>query len=44
LTGGQAGILTDQNYGEGKILDIDTTHLLELLEQDYIPSLPVFRE
>jgi aspartate kinase len=43
LTGGQAGILTDQNYGEGKILDIDTTHLLELLEQDYIPVVAGFQ-
>ncbi|MFA0815877.1 MAG: aspartate kinase [Anaerofustis sp.] len=43
LTGGQAGILTDNNFGEGKILDIDTATILNLLSQGIIPVVAGFQ-
>ncbi len=43
LTGGQAGILTDNNFGEGKILDIDTTKIMNLLSEGIIPVVAGFQ-
>jgi len=43
LTGGQAGILTDNNFGEGKILDIDTSKIMKLLSDGIIPVVAGFQ-
>lgn len=43
LTGGQAGIVTNENYGDGKIVKIDTSRLLELLNQDIVPVVAGFQ-
>ncbi|MCL1913266.1 MAG: aspartate kinase [Eubacteriaceae bacterium] len=43
LTGGQAGILTDGTFGEGKIMSIDTTRLTSLLEEGVIPIVAGFQ-
>jgi len=43
LTGGQAGIVTNENYGDGKIVKIDTSRLLELVNQDIVPVVAGFQ-
>lgn len=43
LTGGQAGIMTNDNYGESKIININTVNLLNLLKQDIIPIVAGFQ-
>ena len=43
LTGGQAGIVTNENYGDGKIVNIDTNRLMELLNQDVVPVVAGFQ-
>lgn len=43
ITGFQAGILTDSNYGNAKILDIENKNILQLLEEDYIVIITGFQ-
>ena len=43
LTGGQAGIVTNENYGDGKIVNIDTNRLMELLNQNVVPVVAGFQ-
>lgn len=43
LTGGQAGIITDCNYGNAAILNVDTKNLLAILEQGKIPIVAGFQ-
>lgn len=43
LTGGQSGIMTDNNFGEGKILDIDVSMILNLTSQGIIPVVAGFQ-
>lgn len=37
LTGGQAGIITDEEYGNAHILQVDPKNLIQLLEQNIVP-------
>lgn len=43
LTGGQAGMLTDENYGSAHILSIDKSNLLRLLEEGVVPVVCGFQ-
>lgn len=43
LTGAQAGILTDENFGETRIIRIDTTRLLAELEAGKVPVVAGFQ-
>lgn len=43
MTGGQAGIVTDEQYGNAHILQIDKKNLLQLLEQGKIPVVCGFQ-
>ena len=43
LTGGQAGIITDNKYGSARILKVDTKYLRELLEKDIVPVVCGFQ-
>lgn len=43
LTGGQAGIITDEEYGNAHILQIETKNLLKLLEQKKVPVVCGFQ-
>lgn len=43
LTGGQAGFMTDTNYGEGKILKIDTARIKQCLQAGLIPVVAGFQ-
>ena len=43
LTGAQAGIITDGSYGNGRILKVDTSHVLGLLKQDKVPVVCGFQ-
>jgi aspartate kinase len=43
LTGGQAGILTDKNFGEAEILKVSPDKIYELLAQDIIPIVTGFQ-
>ncbi len=43
LTGGQAGILTDNHFGEGDILEINTDKILSLLSNGIIPIVAGFQ-
>lgn len=43
LTGGLAGIKTDNNYGNATIMDVDTERLLKLLNEDKIPVVAGFQ-
>lgn len=43
LTGGQAGILTDSHFGEGNILNVDSTYLKELLSSGKVPVVAGFQ-
>ena len=43
LTGGQAGIYTDGNFGNARIVRIDPTPILEALQKDYIPVVAGFQ-
>ena len=43
LTGGQAGIITDDNFGEGNIDHINTEYILSLVEQGIIPVVAGFQ-
>ena len=43
LTGAQAGIITTPDYGNARILRIDTEYLLYLLRQGYVPVVAGFQ-
>ena len=43
LTGGQAGMVTDSNYGEAKIKNIRTGYLISLLEEGLVPVICGFQ-
>src|SRR6056297_2090738 len=43
LTGAQAGILTDENYCNSKVLNINPENILKLLNQNYIPVIAGFQ-
>ncbi|NFL02180.1 aspartate kinase [Clostridium botulinum] len=43
LTGGQAGINTDENYSDASVKDVDTKRLMKLLEEDKVPVVCGFQ-
>jgi len=43
LTGAQAGIITTPEYGNARILRIDTEYILHLIEQGYVPVVAGFQ-
>lgn len=43
LTGGQAGIITDDNFGNAKILEVRTEQLMQLLEDSIVPVVAGFQ-
>lgn len=43
LTGGNAGIITDDNYGSAEVLRVETHKILEALEQGLIPIITGFQ-
>lgn len=43
LTGGQAGIITDRNYGDARILRVEPQHLLRHLERGDLPIVAGFQ-
>ncbi|SHJ41708.1 aspartate kinase [Hathewaya proteolytica DSM 3090] len=43
LTGGQAGILTNSDFGNAEILDVNTDRILSLLKQNIIPVVAGFQ-
>lgn len=43
LTGAQAGIITTPEYGNARILRIDTEYILHLLKQGYVPVVAGFQ-
>jgi len=43
LTGGQAGIITDDNYGEAHILRVETDNLFSILKKGIIPIVAGFQ-
>ncbi|WP_152803666.1 aspartate kinase [Alkalibaculum sporogenes] len=43
LTGGQAGIITDNHYGESTILDVNVNYLKELISMGKVPVVAGFQ-
>ncbi len=43
LTGGQAGIVTDDNYSNSRILKIDTSNLLKIIKNSKVPIVCGFQ-
>ncbi|NFO97266.1 aspartate kinase [Clostridium botulinum] len=43
LTGGQAGINTDENYSDASVKNVDTKCLMKLLEEDKVPVVCGFQ-
>lgn len=43
LTGGQAGIVTDRNYGDARILRVEPQHLIRHLERGDLPIVAGFQ-
>lgn len=43
LTGGQAGIITDNRYGEASILNVNTDCIVKLLDQHKVPVVAGFQ-
>jgi aspartate kinase len=43
MTGGQAGIITDSNFGDAKILRVQPKHVLAALERGIIPVVTGFQ-
>lgn len=43
LTGGQAGIITDENYGDAEVLRVDPGYTLECIEKNIIPVIAGFQ-
>lgn len=43
LTGGQAGIITDRNYGDAEVLKVEPANVLECVEKNIIPIIAGFQ-
>ncbi len=43
FTGGQAGIITDENYSKAKILEVDARNIIKALEKGNIPIIAGFQ-
>lgn len=43
LTGGQAGIITDDNYSDAAVLEIDTSRILKILSEGKVPVIAGFQ-
>lgn len=43
FSGGQAGICTDDNYGDARIVEVDPRHLRDLIEKGIIPIVAGFQ-
>lgn len=43
LTGGQAGIITNDNYGNASVIKIETENILNVIEQGLIPVVSGFQ-
>ncbi|MCR1898095.1 aspartate kinase [Irregularibacter muris] len=43
LTGGQAGIITNNQFGKAKITEVDTNNLLDILKKDIVPVVAGFQ-
>jgi len=43
LTGGNAGIITDDSHGNAEVLKVETSRILDLLEQGIIPIVTGFQ-
>lgn len=43
LTGGQAGIVTNNMFGDARIVSIDTTRIMQILEQDQVAIVTGFQ-
>lgn len=43
LTGGQAGIITDDNYGDAEVLKVDPEKILDCIENNVIPIVAGFQ-
>jgi aspartate kinase len=43
MTGGQAGVITDEQYGDAQILRVEPHHVLALLERGIIPVVTGFQ-
>ncbi len=43
VTGGQAGFVSDERWGDAKILRVDPTHVLRLIENGIIPVVTGFQ-
>ncbi len=43
LTGGQAGIITDENFGDASILNVDPRFVIENIEKGIIPVIAGFQ-
>lgn len=43
FTGGQAGIITDENYSNAKILEVDPSNIIKSLEKGNIPIVAGFQ-
>ena len=43
LTGGQAGIITDERHGDARILEVEPQRVAAMLEQDVVPVVAGFQ-
>ncbi|SHE83693.1 aspartate kinase [Caldanaerobius fijiensis DSM 17918] len=43
LTGAQAGIITNENFGNAEVLRVEPYRILEYLEEDYVPVVAGFQ-
>lgn len=43
LTGGQAGIITDDNFNDAEVLNVDTRNVLEILDDGIVPVVTGFQ-
>ncbi|AAM24604.1 MAG TPA: aspartate kinase [Caldanaerobacter subterraneus] len=43
LTGGQAGIITDDNFGNAEVINVDPSRILEVLREGIIPVVAGFQ-
>ncbi|WP_139904575.1 aspartate kinase [Clostridium thermarum] len=43
LTGGQAGLITNDKYGEAEVIKVNTTKILEVLDSSSIPVIAGFQ-
>ena len=43
MTGGQAGIITNENFGEAEVLKVNTSRILEIINSSAIPIITGFQ-